>query len=105
MYTQSYHGHVLLSMHSSKSYIVEPPNKGHVEDNTNSLVLSFVYREVVLFSEVLSVLRLYNNIGKAIFGNSMTSSVLHREFCMSLSHSEYPLLEVSLYKQKYVTYF
>ena len=33
----------------------EPLNKGHIGDNTNSLVLSFLEtREVVIFSEVLN---------------------------------------------------
>ena len=37
---------------------VEPLNKGHAGDNINSLVLSFVERYVVLFSEVVNVLKL-----------------------------------------------
>ena len=44
-------------------YTVAPPNKAHVGDNNiNSLVLSFVYREVVLFSEVVNVLKVYIGI-------------------------------------------
>ena len=46
-------------------YIVEPPNKGHIEDSINSPVLSFIRdyiyrmscsREVVLFLEVFNEL-------------------------------------------------
>ena len=36
---------------------VEPPNKGHVGDNINSLAF-VLSREVVLFSEVVDVLKL-----------------------------------------------
>ena len=49
-------------------YTVEPPNKGHFGDkiNSESAVVSFVEREVVLSSEVQNVLELYT--GKQIFG-------------------------------------
>ena len=41
---------------------MEPPNKGHFGANINSAVVSFVYRAVVLSSEVQNVL------GKQNFG-------------------------------------
>ena len=38
-------------------YTVKPPNKGHIGDNINSLVLFYTCREVILFSEVVNVLK------------------------------------------------
>ena len=40
------------------SNTVEPPNKGHFGANINSDVVSFLYRAVVLTSEVQKVLEL-----------------------------------------------
>ena len=58
-------------------YTVEPPNKGHVGDNINSAVLSFVER--------LSSSRRFRTMGKQIFGT--LACVLCREvyYIVSLS--------------------
>ena len=40
---------------------VKPLNKGRFGDNINSAVVSFVRREVVLFSEVQNLLKLKGN--------------------------------------------
>ena len=72
---------------------MEPPNKGHVGDNINSAVLSFVHKEVVLLSE----LEVQNVLELTIFGT--LTSVLCREvyYTACVPISEGPLSEVSLY--------
>ena len=37
---------------------VEPPNEGHVRDNINKFTCFVLCREVVLFSEIVNVLKL-----------------------------------------------
>ena len=56
-------------------YTVEPPNKGHIGDNINSAVLSFIER--------LSYFRGSKTIGHVIFGTS--NSVLCREVYYTMS--------------------
>ena len=69
---------------------MEPPNKGHVRDNINSLVLSFVES-----CPLLGGCQCIKTIGKVIFGTS--SSVPCREVILyCVPFSEGPLLEVSL---------
>ena len=62
----------------NKAVTVEPPNKGHVGDNINSAVLSFIER--------LSSFRgskCTKTIGHVIFGTS--NSVLYREVYYTVS--------------------
>ena len=63
------------------------PNKGHVGDNINSAVLSFIER--------LSSFKYTKTMGHVIFGTS--NSVLCREIYYSVPILEGPLSEVPLY--------
>ena len=70
---------------------MEPPNKGHVGDNINSVILSFIER---LSSFRGTGSKCTKTIGHIIFGTS--TSVLCREVYYTVSPFEGPLLEVPL---------
>ena len=76
--------------HPAHTYTVEPPNKGHVGDNINSAVVSFVER---LSSFIGS--KCIRSIGKPIFGT--LTCVLCKEVYYTVPISEGPLSEVTLY--------
>ena len=75
---------------------LEPPNKGYVGDNINSLVLSFVQRLSSSWRLIVNLLKLA--IRKAIFwdfGHSFVPCIERSLYCVPFS--EGLLSEVSLY--------
>ena len=68
------------------TYIVEPPNKGHIGNNTNSAVLSFIVRLSSFRGSKCSKI-----IGHVIFGTSNSAFCKEVYLIYSVPISEGPL--------------